>query len=309
MVMRHPLRKNRTAPAHDAGDALRYHRQKLDQNAGMGARPFTALTLHEYASMLVARDAPGDRERALGFLRQALVTAKKLGMHRLSEKAEALRLVIESTAATSPPMAASASSNLFQKGGDYWTIAYEGKAFRLKDSLGLCYIAYLLQQPGRKIAVTELAASAEGVEPDSIGGATLEAKRPGAEFGPVRSGLGDAGEILDAEARAAYRRRAEELREGLREAKAFNDLGRVERLQREMDFLLQELAAATGPGGRLRKAASITERARQNVTRAIRAAIERIAEHGPALARHLEKTIETGSTCSYAADPATSWTL
>ena len=99
------------------------------------------------------------------------------------------------------------------------------------------------------------------------------------------------------------------MREGLREAKAFNDLGRVERLQREMDFLLQELAAATGPGGRLRKAASITERARQNVTRAIRAAIERIAEHGPALARHLEKTIETGSTCSYAADPATSWTL
>jgi hypothetical protein len=39
------------------------------------------------------------------------------------------------------------------------------------------------------------------------------------------------------------------------------------------------------------------------VTRAIRAALVRVGEHSPALGRHLDLTIRTGTFCSYAADP------
>lgn len=45
------------------------------------------------------------------------------------------------------------------------------------------------------------------------------------------------------------------------------------------------------------------ERARVNVTRAISTALARIAEHHPALARHLAATIRTGAFCSYTPDP------
>jgi non-specific serine/threonine protein kinase len=58
-----------------------------------------------------------------------------------------------------------------------------------------------------------------------------------------------------------------------------------------------------GLGGRDRLAASTAERARINVTRAIKAALARIQEHSPALGRHLARTVRTGIYCSYAPDP------
>ena len=45
------------------------------------------------------------------------------------------------------------------------------------------------------------------------------------------------------------------------------------------------------------------ERARVNVTRAIRTVLGRIATHHPALSRHLAATIKTGAVCSYTPDP------
>jgi hypothetical protein len=70
-----------------------------------------------------------------------------------------------------------------------------------------------------------------------------------------------------------------------------------------MDFLAGELSAAVGLGGRDRQPAAPAERARVNVTRAIRSAIGRIREHSPALADHLESTVRTGTFCSYSPDP------
>ena len=70
-----------------------------------------------------------------------------------------------------------------------------------------------------------------------------------------------------------------------------------------MQFLTGQLAAAVGLGGRDRPAGSAAERARVNITRAIRAALARIRAHSPALAGHLDVTIHTGTFCSYTPDP------
>jgi hypothetical protein len=116
-------------------------------------------------------------------------------------------------------------------------------------------------------------------------------------------GMGDAGSRLDGTAKAAYRARLEELEAEFAEADAFNDPERAARARQEIEFLADELAAAVGLGGRDRKAASAAERARISVTRAIRASMSRIAEHSPALGRHLEGTVRTGTFCSYNPDP------
>ena len=108
--------------------------------------------------------------------------------------------------------------------------------------------------------------------------------------------------MLDPQARAAYKQRVSELREELAEAQQFHDLGRSERLAAELDFLTHELARAVGLGGRARRVGSPAERARVNVTRAIKLALRKISEHHAALGQHLASTIKTGTYCSYTPD-------
>lgn len=62
-------------------------------NAKMGARPWLARTQYEYARMLVAHDAPDDRERALELVNEALDTAQELDMKSLVESSLACKAV------------------------------------------------------------------------------------------------------------------------------------------------------------------------------------------------------------------------
>jgi hypothetical protein len=119
----------------------------------------------------------------------------------------------------------------------------------------------------------------------------------------VRADLGDAGELLDATAKAAYKARLAELRAELEEAERCNDPARAATARQELDFLVGELARAVGLGGRDRRAASHAERARLNATRAIRAAMANLARADPALGRHLAATVRTGRYRAYTPDP------
>jgi hypothetical protein len=94
-------------------------------------------------------------------------------------------------------------------------------------------------------------------------------------------GLGDAGEVLDEQAKAVYRRRLSELRAEMEEAKELGQVARAERVEEEIDALTRELSRAVGLGGRNRRAASPSEKARQSITKSIKSALERIA-HGEA---------------------------
>jgi tetratricopeptide (TPR) repeat protein len=172
---------------------------------------------------------------------------------------------------------------VFRREGEYWTIAYHGPAARLRHTAGLGHLARLLGNPGRELHALDLAAGdAAGVERD-----------------------GDAGPVLDEQAKAAYRRRLGELTAELEEAERWADPERAARARAEIDALTGQLAGAVGLGGRDRRLPSASERARVNVTKAIRTAIRRIAEHDPALGEHLTRTVRTGTFCVYAADPAT----
>ncbi len=58
----------------------------------MGAGRFAGWTFHLYADMLLRRDGPGDREKALSLLSQALDVAERLGMTALLERSLAMKL-------------------------------------------------------------------------------------------------------------------------------------------------------------------------------------------------------------------------
>ena len=102
------------------------------------------------------------------------------------------------------------------------------------------------------------------------------------------NGAGDAGTVLDAAVKAAYRRRLDDLR---------RDGGPD--IEREIAFLEAQLGAATGRRGRDRRAASDAERARQSVTKAVKDAVERLSEADATLGEHLRAAVRTGIYSSY----------
>ncbi|HMK10327.1 MAG TPA: hypothetical protein VK461_01960, partial [Acidimicrobiales bacterium] len=118
---------------------------------------------------------------------------------------------------------------------------------------------------------------------------------------------GDLGETIDSQARAAYRRRLEELDRDIAEAEDRGDDGALDRLQSERDFLIDELSRALGLGGRPRRAGEVHERARKAVSARIRLAIERLGADHPAVERHLANSVHTGTFCSYRPERTTRW--
>ena len=165
---------------------------------------------------------------------------------------------------------------------------------RVRDLKGMHYLARLLAHPGREFHALDLVAA------ESVGVARSESSLT-AEL--PRTALGDAGEMLDARAKNAYRRRLAEIEDDIEQARALGDAERESQADAERDFLVRELSRAVGLGGRDRRAASASERARVGVTRAIRYAIARIGEHHPLLGEHLNLAIRTGTYCGYLPDP------
>jgi tetratricopeptide (TPR) repeat protein len=185
--------------------------------------------------------------------------------------------------------------NAFQDAGDYWSLIFDGRAASVRDSKGLRYLSRLLAEPGRELHVLDLVA--------------LERAPEHSESVIAVAADGDAGHLLDARAKEAYRRRLTEIDEDLAEALALGDPDRAAQAEIERDILVRELSRAVGLGGRDRRAGSASERARSAVTRAMRHALVRIRKHHAPLADHLERTIRTGTYCVYSPDPRffTAW--
>ena len=186
-----------------------------------------------------------------------------------------------------PHLAASARAASLARDGRSWVASCGGATARLQDTKGLRYLAELIAAPGAERHVLDLVDRVEGVAPRG---------------GVDRRALGDAGPAVDAAARAAYRHRIEALRTQVDDALASDRIEAAEALQAELDDLVAELARAFGLGARGRPQASAAERARINVTRALRAATARLAEALPGAGDVLDRRLRTGLYCAYEPD-------
>ena len=223
--------------------------------------------------------------------------------HRAELEREAARTILDAIRATAPPAHVEdddapdeqrgPSANAFHREGDYWSVTFEGHTVHMRDLKGMRYLARLLADPGREFHVLDLVAAEAGPGAQTDGGRAADLPR---------SAFGDAGEMLDAQAKDAYRRRLAEIDDDIEEARTTGDAERAAQADSERGFLVRELTRAFGLSGRGRRAASASERARAGVTRAVRQAIARIGEHHPQLGEHLNRTIRTGTYCVYSPD-------
>jgi hypothetical protein len=105
--------------------------------------------------------------------------------------------------------------------------------------------------------------------------------------------------VLDRVATQEYRNRLARLRTELDELKAADDHERVAAAQAEYDWLMSQLAGATGLSGRARRFPEGEERSRVAVSKAVRRALDRITAADPVIGEHLRHAVHTGVRCSY----------
>jgi tetratricopeptide (TPR) repeat protein len=174
-----------------------------------------------------------------------------------------------------------AAAGIFRRSGQLRMLGLAGACVTVPDLLGFRYIEQLIRHGGQEVAAVDLVAT----------------EHPGSHVGQL--GL----PALDEQARRAYRQHLADIADDIAEATAMNDLARVERAQRDRDFLIAELARSTGLGGRIRQVGGDAERARTSVFRTIRYAIGRAVQIEPTVGGHLRASIRTGTMCAYEPDP------
>jgi len=166
-----------------------------------------------------------------------------------------------------------------RRDGEDWLLQAGSEHARLRDGRGLHYLRALLAAPGSDIPALDLVAGRPGLVPS------------------------DSGPLLDATARSTYRDRIRQLDDELTAADRTGDSIAAEKAHRERQALVSELRRATGLAGRPRRATADAERARVNVTRTLRATMDRITMAAPIAGAHLTSSIRTGTMCRY--QPAT----
>jgi hypothetical protein len=162
-------------------------------------------------------------EAAIARLVLADAHAASGSQHRAALERQAARTILEAIRST-PPMAAPArvehhdapaeqpvaGVNIFRREADYWSVIFDGDTAHVRDLKGMHYLARLLAEPGREYHVLDLVAAETGrVSP---AGRSRAADFP-------HSALGDAGEMIDAWAKDAYRRRLAEIDDDIAQAR------------------------------------------------------------------------------------------
>jgi hypothetical protein len=223
-----------------------------------------------------------DRTRALTAARQAADAYRAMGLDALAAEAEALAR----DPGTEGIADVHSAEGELRREGDVWALTWGGTTARVRHSKGIADLAVLVARPGADVHVRELESDIGRLAP--------------------RAASGEA--VLDRRAVAEYRSRLVELEQDLAESEDAADLERAGRLRIERDFLVAELGAAFGLGGRVRSTAGdVDDRLRKAVSARIKDALRRIAEVHPAAAHHLRHSVHTGFWCAYRPERPTLW--
>ncbi|MGH9086023.1 MAG: ATP-binding protein [Acidimicrobiales bacterium] len=232
------------------------------------------------ALLAVARVAEkqGDLVTASKLLREGLPLAEEM---REVDTAQVMAELLRKTSEVEPTHRAT-----FRPDGGTWHLAFNGTDVHVPDLKGLWHLRELVARPHQPVPALSL-----------MGASSNE---------PILSA--DTGPMLDREALRQYRHRLAQLDDELDGAAIRGDHERQAERSAERDALIAELKRATGLGGRPRRSGSPAEKARLNVTRTIRHAINDLATRAPELAAHLDESIVTGVSCCYEPRTDIAWT-
>jgi hypothetical protein len=262
------------ADPHRAVDHLR---AAVHDNVAIGHWPAAVLSRARLAEALVRRAGSGDAVEAERELDLAAKEAAGLGMVLPGGTARSACAGRAATQRVGRPRSAAC-----RRRGRHWEITLGYRSVLVENSRGMQYLATLIANPGHEIRAVELA-SGPGLR-DAVA---------------AHSASSSAQPVLDDEAKREYRQRLSALQAELDAYESTEDFARADQVRSERDWLIAELAAAAGLGGRVRAFANGEERARIAVGKAIRRALDRIATADATVGHELRAAVHTGIRCCY----------
>jgi hypothetical protein len=247
-----------------ADRAVGHLRAAVQHNLALAHWPAVVSARRRLAQAYTLRGWPGDGDAARRELDAAMGEATALGLP-----------VPDNPGSVPAGVLAECS-----RAGRGWHLALGDRSVLVENSIGMLHLAVLIANPRQEIRAAGLVAGLAALGSVADDG---EAAQP----------------LLDHDAIGEYRHRLKRLDAEIDQLEAGDDTGQAARARAERDWLLAQLAAAAGFGGRPRSFPGQGERARVAVGKAIRRAIVRITQADPVIGEHLRQTVHTGVRCSY----------
>lgn len=252
----------------DLDRAVQHLRVAINRNLALAHWPAVLTSRLRYAQALTLRGRPRDTATA----RRELAIA--------AEEATALGTTLPVNSEPPQPPEPAGRPAACTRQGRKWRIEWAHRSMLFEHSVGMLHLAVLVANPGQEIPAVDLAT---GV----------------AVLGNAADTAVPAQPMLDQAATRQYRRRLAQLRAEIDDLQSSDEDRRAAGARAEHDWLLAQLAGATGIGGRIRRFPDNAERARIAVGKAIRRALTRIADTDPIIGEHLRTSVQTGTRCSY----------
>jgi hypothetical protein len=249
----------------DVDKAVKHLRMAVHDNLALGHWPAAVLSRSRLGEALTLRDGPRD-------------AAARRELSLAAEEAAALGMALPPDARPHTAGPDVTGTVACRRRGRQWEVELGSRTARVDDSVGMRHLAALLANPGYEIPAVELAAG-----PGLTEAAVATSAQP----------------VLDDEAVRMYKKRLAQLQADIDELESMNEFERVTAVRTEYDWLVAELAAAAGMGGRPRQFTGSEERARVAVGKAIRRAMKRIADADAVIGAELRATVHTGLRCCY----------
>jgi hypothetical protein len=237
------------------------------------------LAFRHWPAAVLSRWRLGHALRVLGRREESAETAEHLAT--AEREAGELGMRLPRDANRREPVPAKRQTGLVtcRRNGRLWELALGSHVVHLEQMRGLQYLAILLANPRQEISAVELAA-----------GPVTVPRTPKVVIPQP---------ILDGVAKRQYRDRLVKLNADMNVREREGRFEEAERLDAERQWLVTELAVASGFLQRDRTFAHDEERARVAVGKAIRRAISRIEAIDALIGSELRHTIQTGGRCSY----------
>lgn len=218
------------------------------------------------------------------------------------------------------------SENVFQLSGEYWDVSFQGKTAKLKNSVGLQRIAYLIARRDEQDSVQVMAlihlkgntpgdyrfldhTGADGT-PDAGPGGSTRRKVPETAASAASDTRDD---VLDAKTVTGFRRRLSQIGPEIDAARREGANARATELEDEQHQIEQQLKNTGGPAGRKKLGKDPIITTAENVLKGLRREYARMrpATKIPDLATHLERAIiKAGGTFAYRPETNTpSWKM
>jgi tetratricopeptide (TPR) repeat protein len=255
----------------DEDDAIKSLRNAKADNERFGHQPMIAICYAELGELLLKSSDESERDEAIVCLAEAI----RIGTTcQLSGRVPGWRMLLDREVlvrSLRDDLPKSDNAGSLHRASDNWTIVCALGSAVVPARRGMEHLSMLLLNPLVEVSVAQLI------------GSPVALSQP----------------IFDDDAKIALGKHVRRLQGELEEAKMTANISAAEKIETELERMVELVEQSSGLFGRSRNFNDEAERGRTAVQKSLRRAISEIEKQSPALGQEISRSIRTGFNCSF----------